>query len=129
MPPLVSLCLGVALTTFVVAGSTVGPAAAADAVAWPQADRNALEQLLGTGVIGDAVVAGPLTAADIPLKEGTWTYQVVAGKTNPEIARKMLVSRDTVKTHLSHVYTKLGFKNRSELAAAAARRFESDQHH
>jgi DNA-binding CsgD family transcriptional regulator/tetratricopeptide (TPR) repeat protein len=48
--------------------------------------------------------------------------QVAGGLTNPEIAARMFVSRGTVKNHLSHVYTKLGVKNRSELAAAATRR-------
>jgi hypothetical protein len=57
----------------------IGPAAA-DTLPLPQADRTALEQLLGSGVVGDAVAASPLTAADIPLREGTWVYRVVAGK-------------------------------------------------
>ena len=32
------------------------------------------------------------------------------------------MSRSTVKTHLSHVYAKLGVANRTELAPAAAQR-------
>jgi hypothetical protein len=55
-------------------------AAAADTIPLPGSDRTALDQLLGSGVIGDPVDAGPLAAADIPLRAGTWTYQVVAGK-------------------------------------------------
>jgi DNA-binding CsgD family transcriptional regulator len=47
---------------------------------------------------------------------------VAAGLTNPEIASAMFVSRATVKTHLVHVYAKLGLSNRAELAAAAAKR-------
>jgi hypothetical protein len=66
---------GVVLATLLVAG----PAVAADAIPLPQADRSALEQLLGTGVIGDAVAGEPLGAGDIPLREGTWTYKVVGG--------------------------------------------------
>jgi hypothetical protein len=66
---------GVVLATLLVAG----PAVAADAIPLPQADRSALEQLLGTGVIGDAVAGEPLGAGDIPLHEGTWTYKVVGG--------------------------------------------------
>lgn len=45
-----------------------------------------------------------------------------AGLTNPEIAEQMFISRGTVKGHLSQIYGKLGIKNRSELAAQAARR-------
>ncbi len=34
----------------------------------------------------------------------------------------MFISRGTAKVHLSHVYAKLGVRNRSELAALVARR-------
>jgi predicted ATPase/DNA-binding CsgD family transcriptional regulator len=44
---------------------------------------------------------------------------VTEGLPNPEIARRLFVSRATVKTHLSHIYAKLGMANRTELAAAA----------
>jgi predicted ATPase/DNA-binding CsgD family transcriptional regulator len=45
-----------------------------------------------------------------------------AGMTNPEIAARMFISRDTVRTHLSHIFGKLALKNRSELAGEVARR-------
>jgi DNA-binding CsgD family transcriptional regulator len=41
---------------------------------------------------------------------------------NPEIAQRLIVSRATVKTHLVHVFNKLGVTSRSELAAEALRR-------
>ena len=44
------------------------------------------------------------------------------GFTNPEIGSRLYVSRRTVETHLSHVYTKLGFTSRSQLAAEVSRR-------
>lgn len=47
---------------------------------------------------------------------------VTAGLTNPQIAEAMFVSRETVKTHLSHIFTKLAVTSRAQLAAAAARR-------
>jgi DNA-binding CsgD family transcriptional regulator len=47
---------------------------------------------------------------------------VTEGLTNPQIAEKLLMGRATVKTHLEHVFAKLGVRNRSELAAGAARR-------
>jgi len=43
----------------------------------------------------------------------------VAGLNNPEIGAKLYMSRSTVKTHLSHVFAKVGVANRTELAAAA----------
>jgi DNA-binding CsgD family transcriptional regulator len=52
--------------------------------------------------------------------------QVVAhvadGLTNPQIAERLFISRATVKTHLEHIFVKLGVRRRSELAAATARR-------
>lgn len=45
-----------------------------------------------------------------------------AGLTNPEIAEQMFISRGTVRTHLSHIFAKVGMKNRWELAAEMARR-------
>ena len=47
------------------------------------------------------------------------------GLTNPEIATRLFVSRATVKTHLGHVFEKLGVASRAELAAQAARRGNS----
>jgi DNA-binding CsgD family transcriptional regulator len=46
---------------------------------------------------------------------------VATGRTNPEIATALLVSRATVKTHVSDALTKLGPTNRAELAAEATR--------
>ncbi|MDQ7806382.1 LuxR C-terminal-related transcriptional regulator [Amycolatopsis sp. A133] len=44
------------------------------------------------------------------------------GCTNPEIGTRLFMSRGTVKTHLAHVYAKLGIANRTELATLAAAR-------
>jgi DNA-binding CsgD family transcriptional regulator len=46
----------------------------------------------------------------------------VEGLTNPEIAARLFISRDTVKTHLSHIYAKLDVANPTELATLAASR-------
>jgi predicted ATPase/DNA-binding CsgD family transcriptional regulator len=42
--------------------------------------------------------------------------------TNPQIASRLFVSRATVKTHLVHIFAKLGIDSRSQLAAEAIRR-------
>jgi ATP/maltotriose-dependent transcriptional regulator MalT len=47
---------------------------------------------------------------------------VVSGLSNVEVGRELLMSRSTVKTHLAHVYAKLGVGNRTELAATASKR-------
>ncbi|HMC80332.1 MAG TPA: LuxR C-terminal-related transcriptional regulator, partial [Acidimicrobiia bacterium] len=47
---------------------------------------------------------------------------VVEGLRNPEIAGRLFVSPETVKTHVSNILAKLGVVNRTELAALASRR-------
>ena len=46
---------------------------------------------------------------------------VAAGRSNPDVADRLFMSRSTVKTHLNHVFAKLGVASRSELAAAYVR--------
>jgi DNA-binding CsgD family transcriptional regulator len=47
---------------------------------------------------------------------------VADGLTNPQIARRLYVSRDTVKSHVSSALMKLALRTRAELAASASRR-------
>ncbi len=44
---------------------------------------------------------------------------IVAGRTNPEIARELVVSANTVKTHIKNIYRKLNVGTREEAQAAA----------
>jgi predicted ATPase/DNA-binding NarL/FixJ family response regulator len=47
---------------------------------------------------------------------------VADGLSNPEVGSRLFMSRGTVKTHLSHIYAKLGVANRTELATVATLR-------
>ena len=47
--------------------------------------------------------------------------QVAAGMSNQQIARALFISEATVKSHLVHIYTKLGVDSRTAAAAEAAR--------
>lgn len=46
---------------------------------------------------------------------------LVDGCSNPEIAERLSVSRSTVKTHVSHIFEKLGASNRLEAVSLAIR--------
>jgi DNA-binding NarL/FixJ family response regulator len=45
---------------------------------------------------------------------------IAAGASNPEIARRLFLSRKTVERHVSNVLKKVGARNRAELAARVA---------
>ncbi len=47
---------------------------------------------------------------------------VAEGLTNPQIAARLFVSAQTVKTHMKNVFRKLGVSSRAELAALATRK-------
>ena len=54
--------------------------------------------------------------------ESQVVHLVVGGLTNRQVGERLFVSRRTVETHLMHVFQKLGFSTRVQLAAEAARR-------
>jgi predicted ATPase/class 3 adenylate cyclase/DNA-binding CsgD family transcriptional regulator len=47
---------------------------------------------------------------------------VAEGLTNPQIGERLFIGRGTVKTHLTHVFAKLGVRSRAELASLATQR-------
>ena len=49
-----------------------------------------------------------------------WRHRLASlGMNNPDIARELFISRNTVKAHLSRAYAKLGVSNRTELTRLA----------
>lgn len=58
--------------------------------------------------------------ASLTLAERAVADLAAAGLSTPAIAERLVVSRHTVKTHLAHIYAKLGVANRIELAAKIA---------
>ena len=52
-------------------------------------------------------------------REGQVLARVAAGHSNREIARELLISEATVKTHLVHVFDKLGVDSRTAAVAVA----------
>lgn len=65
--------------------------------------------------------AGPEAAVELTPRETEVLRLLAAGASNREIAAALVVSENTVKTHLKNILDKLQFKNRSQAAAYAAR--------
>jgi DNA-binding CsgD family transcriptional regulator len=58
--------------------------------------------------------------ASLTEREHAVAALAAAGCSNPEIARRLYISRETVQTHLKHIFGKLGVDSRTALAALAA---------
>ena len=67
---------------------------------------------------------GSLTKAELAV-----VRLVGDGRSNPEIASRLFISRHTVETHLRHVFQKLGVRSRAEVAAESARHEEQGRKH
>jgi DNA-binding CsgD family transcriptional regulator len=61
-----------------------------------------------------------------PRYEGKPIRLAAEGLSNPDIAGRRFISRATVKTHLTHIFTKLDVINRAQLVALATRATADD---
>jgi DNA-binding CsgD family transcriptional regulator len=88
------------------------------AAAW-DIDR-AQARLRGAGVRHRLVRRRPKTGWEaLTQTERTVVALVVAGRSNPDIAAELYLSRRTVRNHVSHILAKLGLSSRVELAVSA----------
>lgn len=99
-------------------------------------DRGGGDVDRGGGRLTPNAVAGSASAprsgwASLTPTELEVVKLVAKGLTNPEIAERLFITRNTVRAHLQHVFAKLGVKTRAELRpkrrAAASRLSSSPQ--
>ena len=62
----------------------------------------------------------PVAPASLTPAEERVTAQLLTGQTTAQIAEALFVTEATVRTHLTHVYAKLGVRGRVELLASHA---------
>src|SRR5262249_28459127 len=72
---------------------------------------------VGPAIGLDAEVAG--NRSGLSPKELEVLAELAGGATYKEIAAALIVTQATVKTHLVHIYSKLGVRNRQEAVARA----------
>jgi DNA-binding CsgD family transcriptional regulator len=84
---------------------------------------NAVLKAAGHRVRRRAGLPGGLTP-----READVVVLLARGRSNPEIADALGISRRTVTSHLEHVYTKLGVSGRTEAALFAMRSGLIEEH-
>jgi DNA-binding NarL/FixJ family response regulator len=92
----------------------VRAAAAGDALISPSVTVRLLQHLAARLVSRAPALRDPLSPRELEVVRA-----VARGRTNAEIAAELFVSLSTVKTHLTNVQSKLGARNRVEIAAWA----------
>jgi hypothetical protein len=87
--------------SLVLVGAGAAPATAASLTAGEQA---MLAELLGQGVVGAPVAGKTLTQAFAPLRDGTWTYQIVGGKDAGQMEQHVVKRLERDPSHASWRY-------------------------
>ena len=109
----------------------VRAAAHGDAVLAPSVAARLMSKIRSPGAVGEpgatrttASPGNPLTSGPeaISARELEVLELVAAGTTNREAAARLFISEATVKTHLLHIYTKLGVSDRAAAVAEAFNR-------
>ena len=90
------------------------------AVAWSEGAALSVDQVVDYARRGRGRRGRPTSGwASLTPTERTMVELVVEGLSNAEIGTRMFVSIATVKSHLTHIFAKLGVSNRRQLTRAA----------
>jgi predicted ATPase/DNA-binding CsgD family transcriptional regulator len=93
------------------------------AAAWAEGAKLSVEEAIAYAARGRGERKRPTTGwASLTPSELEVVRLVGEHLSNPEIAARLFVSRATVKSHLLHIFSKLGIDSRSELAAEVIKR-------
>jgi two-component system nitrate/nitrite response regulator NarL len=93
-----------------------------DAISAVARGKTVLSPLLQTGIAGEIRLRAVDQRPFLSEREGQILKLVAEGLTAPQIGRHLCLATPTVKTHLHHVYEKLGVAERAAAVAEAMRR-------
>ena len=91
--------------------------AAGEAVVAPRILRRLLDKFADT--LPDPAASAPRSLDALTEREREVLVQMARGLSNGEIARALTVSETTIKTHVGHVLTKLGLRDRVQAVVLA----------
>jgi len=90
--------------------------AAGDPILSPAITRRLMDRAVATAGARERARA---TLADLTSREREVVLGIARGETNAEIAARLYLSVATVKAHITHILTKLGLANRTQIALLA----------
>jgi DNA-binding NarL/FixJ family response regulator len=91
--------------------------AAGEALLAPAVTRRLIGEFTRLRPMPDALA--PTAMVMLTPRETEVLRLVAEGMSNPEIARRLVVTEETVKTHVSHILAKLGLRDRTQAVIAA----------
>jgi DNA-binding NarL/FixJ family response regulator len=97
--------------------SAIRTVAAGEAVVAPRILKRLLDRFAVT--LPDLTATAPRTLDVLTEREREVLVQIARGLSNAEIARALMVSETTIKTHVGHVLTKLGLRDRVQAVVLA----------
>jgi DNA-binding NarL/FixJ family response regulator len=91
--------------------------ASGDALLAPAVTRRVIEEFVRRPP--ESVRTPPPELADLTAREAEILQLIARGLSNAEIAKELVVSETTVKTHVAHVLMKLGLRDRVQAVVFA----------
>jgi len=93
--------------------------AAGEALLAPAVTRRLISEFTRIRPAAGPAAAAPAAFAALTPRETEVLRLVAEGLSNPEIAARLVVTEETVKTHVSRVLAKLGLRDRTQAVVAA----------
>jgi len=95
--------------------------AAGEAALDPAVQHHVVAALAGASHDGHGDAAAPRLPDELTPREAEVLALIAEGLTNAEIAERLVVSQTTVKSHINHLFTKAGLRDRAQAVNYAYR--------